>query len=34
MELADTWENKGLKLYKQDRSTSGEEVRGWRTPRS
>jgi hypothetical protein len=33
MELADLWENKGLKLYTQDCSTSGEEVWGWRSGR-
>ena len=30
MELADMWENKGLKLYTQDCSTSGEELWGLR----
>ena len=31
MELAEMWENKGLKLYIQDCSTSGEELWGWRS---
>jgi hypothetical protein len=31
MELADMWENKRLKLYTQDCSTSGEELWGWRS---
>jgi hypothetical protein len=33
MKLADLWETKGLKLYTQECSTSGEEEWGWRSGR-